>query len=65
LNPVDLGRIFIMLHIDISALMGYTGAVYKDFFSSSIGMFYTIGIMLLWITVPLLLALRSFNKKDL
>src|SRR4051812_39720165 len=32
LNPVDLGRIFIMLHMDVSALMGYTGAMYKDFF---------------------------------
>ena len=65
LNPVDLGRIFIMLHIDISALMGYTGAIYKDFFSSNIGMLYTIGIMLLWIAVPLMLAIRSFKKKDL
>jgi Cu-processing system permease protein len=65
LNPVDLGRIFIMLQLDISALMGYTGAVYKDFFGSSIGLFFTIGIMLLWIVTPLLLAVRSFNRKDL
>ena len=27
LNPIDLGRIFIMLKMDISALMGYTGAL--------------------------------------
>ena len=65
LNPVDLGRIFIMLQMDISALMGYTGAVYKDFFNSQVGMFYTLGIMLIWIIVPLALANRSFNKKDL
>jgi len=45
--------------------MGYTGAVYKDFFSSSMGMLYTIGIMLMWITLPLVLSVRSFNKKDL
>jgi Cu-processing system permease protein len=31
LNPIDLGRIFIMLKMDISALMGYTGALYEDF----------------------------------
>jgi Cu-processing system permease protein len=64
-NPVDLGRIFIMLHMDISALMGYTGAVYKDFFGSYLGLLYTLGIMIIWMIVPLLLAVRSFKKKDL
>jgi len=65
LNPVDLGRIYIMLHMDVSALMGYTGAMYKDFFGSGTGMLYTLAVMLAWIIVPLLLALRSFNRKDL
>lgn len=65
LNPIDLGRIFLMLQLDISALMGYTGATYKDFFGSSLGLLYTVGIMLLWVLVPLWLALRSFNKKDI
>jgi len=32
LNPIDLGRIQILLKMDISALMGYTGAIFKDFF---------------------------------
>jgi Cu-processing system permease protein len=65
LNPVDLGRIFIMLNMDISALMGYTGAVYKDFLGSSAGLLFTSAIMILWIIVPLWLAIRSFSKKDL
>src|SRR6476661_7773266 len=65
LNPVDLGRIYIMLHMDVSALMGYTGALYKDFFGSGSGMLYTIGIMIVWMIVPLLLAFRTFRKKDL
>jgi len=65
LNPVDLGRIFIMLKMDVSALMGYTGALYKDFFGGWEGMLFTAGTMLLWLTVPLLLAIRSFKKKDL
>lgn len=64
-NPVDLGRIFIMLQMDVSALMGYTGAMYKDFFGSSLGIFYTCGIMLLWIAIPLFLSLRTFRRKDL
>ena len=65
LNPIDLGRIFIMLKMDISALMGYTGALYKDFFGSGTGILFTTGIMLLWIIIPLWLAVRKFRKKDL
>jgi Cu-processing system permease protein len=65
LNPIDLGRIYLMLQLDVSALMGYTGATYKDFFGSNMGLFYTLGIMMIWIVVPLLLAVRSFNRKDL
>jgi Cu-processing system permease protein len=34
LNPVDLSRILILLHMDASALMGYTGAVFKDFWNN-------------------------------
>jgi Cu-processing system permease protein len=45
--------------------MGYTGAVYKDFFGSASGMLFTTGIMLLWMAIPLWLALRLFRKKDL
>ena len=65
LNPIDLGRIFIMLKMDVSALMGYTGALYKDFFGSGSGILFTGGIMILWMIVPLWLAERSFRKKDL
>ena len=65
LNPVDLGRIFIMLNMDISVLMGYTGAVYKDFLGTNAGLLYTFGSLLLWIVVPFLLSIRSFNRKDL
>lgn len=65
LNPIDMGRIFIMLKMDVSALMGYTGALYKDFFGSGAGILFTTGIMLLWIILPLGWALRSFKSKDL
>ena len=65
LNPIDLGRIFIMLKMDVSALMGYTGAVYKDFFGSAAGMLYTTGIMLIWMLLPVWLAMKAFKRKDL
>lgn len=65
LNPIDLGRIYLMLQMDVSALMGVTGATLQNFLGSSTGLFYTLGIMMVWMVVPLLLAIRSFNKKDL
>jgi len=65
LNPIDLGRIFIILKMDISALMGYTGALYKDFFGSATGILFTTGILLAWAVIPMWLAVRSFRKKDL
>jgi Cu-processing system permease protein len=45
--------------------MGYTGASFKEFFGSQAGLIYALVIMLAWIIVPLLLSIRSFNKKDL
>src|SRR5215203_314738 len=65
LNPIDLGRIYLMLQMDVSALMGYTGATYKEFFGGSLGLFYTLGIMVIWILIPIWLAVRSFVRKDL
>ncbi len=64
LNPVDLSRIFVMLKLDIAALMGYTGAVFSKFLGSSNGIFLSVALMLIWIFVPLLAYLRIARKKD-
>ena len=65
LNPIDLARIIILLKLDLSALMGYTGAFYKNFFGSNLGVAYSFLLLLLWTLVPLLLAMRRFVKKDM
>lgn len=65
LNPIDLSRIVILLRLDISALMGYTGAVFKDFFGTTKGFIASLAILFLWIIIPLILSLRIFRKKDL
>lgn len=64
LNPVDLARIIILLKLDISALMGYTGAFYKQFFGSSVGIVYSFLMLALWTLLPITLSLRKFLKKD-
>jgi Cu-processing system permease protein len=65
LNPIDLARVIMLLQLDISALMGYTGAFYKDFFGSGPGIILSTVTLFLWIIIPLGLALRIFSRKDL
>ncbi|MVZ64656.1 ABC transporter permease subunit [Sphingobacterium sp. DK4209] len=65
LNPIDISRILILLELDLSAMMGYTGAIFRDFFGTILGMGITLFIMLLWCIIPLWLSLRYFKKKDL
>lgn len=65
LNPIDLARIQMLLQIDVSALMGYTGAIFKKFFGNFYGYLITVGLLMVWIIVPYLISLRKFNKKDL
>jgi Cu-processing system permease protein len=65
LNPVDLARIVLLLELDISALMGYTGAFYKAFFGSSFGMMYATFVLLVWAVAPLWSSLRIFQYRDL
>lgn len=65
LNPIDLGRIFILLHLDISAIMGYTGAIFRDFLGTGTGMVFALLMLCAWIFLPLWMATRRFNRKDI
>ncbi|RIW17219.1 ABC transporter permease [Algoriphagus lacus] len=64
LNPVDLGRILMLMQLDISALMGYTGAFFQQFFSSGLGVLVSAGALVLWMLWPGMLASRVFGKRD-
>lgn len=63
-NPIDLARIIFLIKFNISALMGYTGAVFQKFFGSTLGIFMSIFFLLVWIIIPIYLSTKSFNKKD-
>jgi Cu-processing system permease protein len=65
LNPVDLSRILILLKLDISALMGYTGAVFSEFFGSASGMLLSALVLFVWAIVPVWLSMKKFQRKDL
>ena len=61
LNPVDLSRTLILLKLDISALLGYTGAVFKQFFGTNFGLIVSFTMLIVW--VALRIAKKS-KKKD-
>jgi len=64
LNPIDLSRILILLKLDISALLGYTGAVFKKFFGTNLGMIISFSVMALWVLLPVWRINRKLRKKD-
>lgn len=64
LNPIDLSRILILLKLDISALLGYTGAVFQQFFGTSLGMFVSLLVLTLWVIFPVWRIAYKSKKKD-
>lgn len=65
LNPIDLSRVQILLQMDISALMGYTGAIFREFFGNTTGIILSFVGLTAWTVVPLAVSLKKFKKKDL
>jgi Cu-processing system permease protein len=63
-NPIDLSRILILLRLDISALLGYTGAVYQQFFGTNIGMILSSSVLILWTVIPAWRIISKSKKKD-
>lgn len=64
INPIDLARVATMLKLDIAALLGYTGAVFKDFFGSYKGLAISVATMITWALIPFIFIVKKGNKKD-
>lgn len=63
-NPIDLSRTLILLKLDISALLGYTGAVFKKFFGTQLGFWMSMLVLLLWTVIPILTLKYKASRKD-
>ena len=63
-NPIDLSRILIILKLDISALLGYTGAVFQQFFGTLLGMIISFVVLSFWVILPIGRIALKANKKD-
>lgn len=64
LNPVDLARVMTLMALDASVLMGYTGAVFQDFFGGRWGLVGAAASLAAWVALPYAVALRRFNRMD-
>ena len=63
-NPIDLSRILILLKLDISALLGYTGAVFKQFFGTNLGLLVSFTMLVIWVVLPVFRIVFKSKKKD-
>ena len=64
-NPIGLSRIFVLLQLNVAAMLGQAGAIFRMVFGSGGGMAISILILAIWTMVPFLWSLIMFNKKDL
>jgi|SRR5690554_763938 len=65
LNPVDLGRILVLMQTEAAALMGYSGAIFNKFFNEWWGVAGSIAVLVIWALVPVGISFRMFRHKDL
>ena len=63
-NPIDIARLALLLRFDGAALMGYTGAVFLKFFDGPEGVAVTLAALAVWVTLPIVLGARAFERKD-
>lgn len=63
-NPIDLTRVLVLLKLDISALLGYTGAVFRKFFGTGLGVSVAFIILSLWVIIPIFFINKISKKKD-
>ncbi len=64
LNPVDLGRVLLLMRLDVAALMGYTGATFEAFFGTGKGFVLAGAALAGWVGVPVFLGFHLFSRKD-
>lgn len=64
LNPIDLSRTLILLKLDISALLGYTGAIFKQFFGTNLGLIVSMVMLTTWVILPVWRIIHKSKRKD-
>ncbi len=64
LNPIDLARTILLLRLDVAALMGYTGAVFRMAFGSTQGLVLAFLALVSWMLIPWWAGAKAFDRRD-
>lgn len=64
-SPLDLVRILVLMQLESFSMLGYTGAIFKEYFGTRTGTILIIIILVTWIIGPLWISLRKFKVKDI
>ncbi len=64
LNPVDLERILVLMQLDASVLLGYTGSAFRRFFGTGAGLTACFAALASWVALPAALFFRNLARKD-
>ncbi len=64
MNPIDLARISVLLQLDMTAMLGYTGALFRETFHTTIGVILSILSLLIWVILPFMISVIKFKNKD-
>ena len=64
LSPVDLVRVALLMSLDVSALMGFSGALLQKHLGGSTGLAVAVGSLAVWTVVPVYLGARRFGRRD-
>lgn len=64
LNPVDLGRVLVLLQLDAAALMGHTGAVFARALGGPAGPVVAVAALAAWTLLPYMGARSWFRRRD-
>lgn len=65
LNPISLVRLLGLLHFDTAALMGYTGVILQRMLGQASLLYMGFVGLLIWVFVPMFIALKIFKRKDI
>lgn len=65
LNPIGLSRMYVLMNLEISAMLGQVGAIFQEVFGKGSGILISLFILILWTFIPLLNSINKFNRKDL
>lgn len=65
ISPISMARILVLMQLDVAAMLGHSGAVFRQIFGDGKGIVISFIVLLIWAIIPFLISLIQFRKRDL